>query len=194
MLHTNDQHVHGYIKEKAVVAVRDPRDQVVSLRNFLNKLCKEIEATGVVHIGMKGFDVKGYMEPSEKEKLRQLIFSNFFPQDVGFERAAVSMDKPHILLVRFEDFIGSQGGGDDVKQRETFMKIFSFFNQNISQDLLEASLQKAWGNSWTFHKGQIGKWKEQLDKEHIFLIKERWNKYIMKWGYETDEDWWIDYM
>lgn len=43
-------------------------------------------------------------------------------------------------------------------------------------------------------KGLPGDWKNHLTAEHIRLFKDRYNDLILKMGYESDPDWWKNYL
>ena len=34
-----------------------------------------------------------------------------------------------------------------------------------------------------------GRWKDYFTEKNITEFKERWNSYLIKWGYEEDENW-----
>jgi len=187
-LMTNQHH------NKMVVAIRDPRDQVISLRNMFNKISAKYLESGEVWPGLEGFPYEFYSTLDEETKLRLIILNKFFPEDRLFSLCSEGMKNKGALIIRFEDFIGSKGGGDDALQRETIKKICNYFNHKVTKKEIDYCVENAWGGSKTFHKGQIGAWKGKIDKENLFLIKEKWNKYIIEWGYETDEDWWVQYL
>ena len=45
-----------------------------------------------------------------------------------------------------------------------------------------------------YRKGVPGDWKNHLNPKHIELFKDRYNDVILKLGYESDPDWWKNYI
>jgi hypothetical protein len=76
------------------------------------------------------------------------------------------------LVVKFEDLVGSRGGGNDQRQLETLGRIARHlgisFNEGGLQEIAFNSFNK---NSATFRKGQIGDWVNCLDDEAISILK-----------------------
>lgn len=99
-------------------------------------------------------------------------------------------------LVRFEDLVGPRGGGDYNTQLETIERLASWSGVNLSLEEVEWVAQKLFGKEGvpaavtsTFNKGIIGKWKEEFTEEHTEEFKKRHNWYLVKYGYEHDENW-----
>ena len=95
-----------------------------------------------------------------------------------------------VLCIRFEDIIGSRGGGSDEAQRLAFEQIHDFLDLSISKTELLNIAQKKWGHSWNFRSGQIGSWKKFFTKAVKKRFKEsRYGEILIRLGYEKDNNW-----
>ena len=54
---------------------------------------------------------------------------------------------------------------------------------------MQKIIDNAWGETKTFRKGTIGQWKEVFNTNHIQAFKNKWNAYLIDFGYETDPNW-----
>jgi hypothetical protein len=101
------------------------------------------------------------------------------------------LDEPNCLIVRFEDLVGSKGGGCDTRQKETIREIAQHIGISINNTFIETIARELFGSSGskTFHKGQINGWKEYFKPEHITAFKRRSNETLLRMGYETKADW-----
>lgn len=95
-----------------------------------------------------------------------------------------------VLCIRFEDIIGSRGGGSDEAQKRAFDQIHDFLGLSISKAGLLNIAKKKWGHSWNFRSGQIGSWKKFFTKGVKKRFKEsRYGEMLIKLGYEEDNNW-----
>jgi hypothetical protein len=99
------------------------------------------------------------------------------------------MNYPYALTVRFEDLVGSNGGGDDAKQLATVKAIAKHASIELSEERAQEIASNLFGNKGTFRKGQIGAWKEEFTAEHKDLFKQYGGELLIKLGYEKDLNW-----
>ena len=93
-------------------------------------------------------------------------------------------------VVRFEDLIGSAGGGDSERQHETLNRMFRFLGIELSTEELQALATRVFSDvSPTFRKGRIGTGISQLDPELKSLFKEQAGELLIRCGYEKSLDW-----
>lgn len=99
-------------------------------------------------------------------------------------------------LVRFEDLIGPMGGGDYETQLHTIYRLASWSDVDLSPKEAEWIAERLFGKegapnsiSSTFRTGMIGKWKEEFTEEHKKEFKKRNNWFLVKYGYEEDDNW-----
>lgn len=190
------------LREKAVIVIRDPRDNLSSLANHFKS--------------GKGYTYNLF--PSEKAKsdylgkltsselLTQII--NLNPTDILFPRWYAQyhiydntikslLNKPkQYLVIRFEDLLPSnQGQGNQTNQVSTIKKILHFFkHHNISDQAIESALKDSWGGTFTFTQrtNKIGQWKATFTPEQIELFAKKWNPFLLALGYETDPNWHLE--
>lgn len=100
------------------------------------------------------------------------------------------LDEPNCMTIRFEDLIGSSGGGSDKKQIETVDAIVKHIGIELSQEEIQQIAAKSFfTGSRTFRKGQIGDWRNHFTEEHKQIFKEVYGDTLIKLGYEKDYDW-----
>lgn len=92
---------------------------------------------------------------------------------------------PKVLDVRFEDLIGSQGGGDDELQINTIKNLFKYLGaENInSKKIADNCFDKA---SPTFRKGIIGNYVNDLSQKQIKLFNQLHGDILKQYGYHSD--------
>jgi hypothetical protein len=93
--------------------------------------------------------------------------------------------EPNVYRVRFEDIIGSKGGGSTEKQLQVVRELMEF--TGIPQG--EVSPQKVADflfdeQSHTFRKGQINSWSEHFTPELHDLFLQESRELLGVWGYE----------
>lgn len=100
------------------------------------------------------------------------------------------LDEPNCMTIRFEDLIGSAGGGSDKKQIETVEAIVKHIGIELSQEEIRQIAAKSFfTGSRTFRKGQIGGWRNHFTEEHKQAFKEVHGDTLIRLGYEKDYDW-----
>lgn len=100
------------------------------------------------------------------------------------------IDKPSILVVRFEDLVGCRGGGNDDIQLRTLKKIVDYLELSIGENIIKEAAKKIFNpKSRTFVKGQIGLWKDVLEDKHKVIIKKEMGDIIIRLGYEKHNKW-----
>lgn len=175
-------------KLKKIILVRDLRDVCVSITDWVQR------------------DFVGMLVDSDKQELCKLgnnpekikwVLNHEYNEGGehkwGFHVANQAkltcelMNKKNVLLVRFENLVGSRGGGSDEAQFNEVKKIAQFINAPIKNDdeQLKALAFSLFGNNKnTFRKGQIGNWTDHFDKDIETLFNEKLLMYQKKLGYE----------
>jgi hypothetical protein len=93
--------------------------------------------------------------------------------------------RPEVEVVRFEDLVGAQGGGDAGRQRETVSDLYRFLGVSDDASLLDDVCARLFSDqSPTFRKGTIGQWRESFDDELTELARELAGEEIARYGYE----------
>ncbi|HKJ27771.1 MAG TPA: hypothetical protein VJ965_09050 [Anaerolineales bacterium] len=164
--------------------LRDPRDVVVSHVFYVT----ELEPNHVHH--------RYYAEELHtfEERLRVSILgrpelAHPFPDIRGrFEPYMGWLDRPEMLVLRFEDFI--------LNRRETLGRVlvhaaargFAYDGDlDAAVDLLSATIDPE--NSPTFRSGKVGGWKAHFTPAFKDLFKQVSGDLLIRLGYEQDVDW-----
>src|SRR5439155_3191252 len=159
-----------------IFLIRDPRDIVVS------------EAVYLAH-GDRRHRLHPMFssQPDAKDRILLLLRGDAEHGVVALhrklERYAGWLDSG-ALVVRFEDLVGSSGGGDDERQRAALRSIFvrlGFPEEEIDIESLAGHLFSA--KSPTFHRGAIGQWRQQFDPEIEAAFRETIGDAMARYGY-----------
>jgi len=152
---------------KIIVILRDPRDAYVSY----------------AHHVYRGVDI------SEEEKIDRVFQDEAYFEMSGY--LSIFLNVPRFYVVRFEELVGSKGGGDKELQTQTIYDLADYIGMPISTALASAYGDDLFGNagSINFRKGQIGSWKEALNEEQKEWFKEHFGDELIRLGYEHDYDW-----
>ncbi len=199
--HLTDEQNNSYsFSGRRVINIRDLRDFFSSLRSFSNKVIEKGIRTGITHGGFNPVDqCEEWMSMSADQQLMALItLSEPIPLPkliilnsiiVADTQVQQSHYDPSILITKFESWIGEKGGGSFSEFSTTLEKTLNHFGSSIEQETINHVYQNYYGDTATFDKGQIGRWKEDFKAEHIAAFKELWNNYLINWGYESDANW-----
>jgi len=75
------------------------------------------------------------------------------------------------LIVRFEDLVGSKGGGSDEIQRNTIKAILEFSGISKYDNEIDKIQLSLFGGTHTFREGQINAWRKDVDSKTLELMK-----------------------
>ena len=150
-----------------VLIIRDPRDIAVS--DYHYKTYQDLKHPQHPHYSQElGSDderllasITGYPpdDRSQKRGLRALALRL---------QAFLDWDEdPACLLVRFEDLVGAEGGGDAGTQMHTLQRINDHLGLKQSEDELRRVAAEVFSSgSRTFRRGQIGGWRDHWKQAH----------------------------
>lgn len=167
---------------KALFLIRDPRDVVISNYKYVN----EIDTTHFSHKYIAGL-------PDDNARLTAVIN--------GIDGAVASVAElwgrfdgwltaPNTLVIKYEDLIGSQGGGERGVQLAMIEAIASHIGIKLSPGEIEYVAGNVYSTkASTFRKGKIGTWKDVFTDEHVELFKAQTGDLLIKLGYESNSDW-----
>ena len=145
-----------------IAIIRDPRAVVASLLAFI------LDTRGMPkpHFLEADFKIR-----SSRQQL-DLILNGGYADQAGLQiqsfaeiyRAMLAWQQdPDCLLVRFEDLIGSQGGGSDEKQQLVIAKIADHLHQPLITPMPTVYSTSA----RTFRQGKVDGWKEGLEQDVV---------------------------
>ncbi len=183
---------------KKIINIRDLRDYFVSLKNWTNIVTKLPLEERLKRPAYKSIQADiTWKEMNNDEQLMVLMTldsrSPYYEKNIL--NSILSVDKVFnsktCLITRFEDWIGEKGGGSYEAYYSTIKKVLAFFGyHNISDSSIQKAYDAAYGKKTkTFYKGKTRSWEKEFNDQHIETFKEYWNKYLIKWGYETDKNW-----
>lgn len=177
---------------RVIFMMRDPRDMLVSYVKWI------FSGPDNFLIGYnKNFDdmfeyilVNGFIEYHNKE-IKDFLTRG--PCTFG-ERYKQYLDGwktcPTILIIRFEDLVGAQGGGSDEVQKQVLLEIGRHLEFELSDQDIRFIQKRLFGGTPTFREGLIGGWKKHFTPERKALFKKYFpTEYLIELGYETSYDW-----
>ena len=140
----------GTLHNKAVIVVRDPRDNLVSLANWFLKgqpyywLC--ITEPEFNHWRSKNNNSSALDEIVSIDP-KSPLHARWFVQYLSYKTVVNRfLEKPHrFLIIKFEDLISEEmGGGDISRPRDAIKKIYSLFQKSTPSDQqIDIALKKA---------------------------------------------------
>lgn len=95
----------------------------------------------------------------------------------------------NFYCTKFEDLVGSKGGGDDKKQINEVLNIAKHLGINLTAEKAKNVALKLFGNTGTFRKGKIGSWKTEFTQQHKKEFKQFAGKLLIDLGYEKSLNW-----
>lgn len=152
-------------KMKFIIIIRDLRDVFVSSANYYQrapyayeKYLKKPESYPYY------FDL--WQKSSTSERIEIMLDSSIGKSNpvVGIRNAVKWLKEKQscndILIIRFYDLIGPNGGGNSEAQIESLNKISKFLGVTLANSEIRAIANNLWGSSPTFYKGLVGRYKE----------------------------------
>ncbi|MDE3046195.1 MAG: hypothetical protein KGJ02_06085 [Verrucomicrobiota bacterium] len=166
-----------------ILLIRDPRDIMVSFSHHLRK--------GMIWSSLPTFDYDRFVSLTSDEQLKETLFfpNQYLHPGVCFPLAVLWIQDPSVLVCRYEDLVGSQGGGSDEKQFEVLKRIALYMGCVLSDDEIRDIGVKMYGGTWTFRKGNIEGWRTAYSEENKALFKQLYGTYISAFGYGDADDW-----
>jgi tetratricopeptide (TPR) repeat protein len=170
-----------------IVLIRDPRDNVISYTNFMDRIAK-------------GGLVEEYWSKKEwDEKLSTMIFGlnirlrwKTYPSVFNsYLNHALKWAGPNTLIVRYEDIIGTRFGGNDKTVIKTMKSIMDFIGVQIDEETLAGRIAQGSdpSKSDTFRFGGKGNWRQEFKPHHVTQMKAVAPTLVSTLGYELDENW-----
>ncbi len=160
--------------------IRDPRDIVVSQTFYILRNCK--------HPHYQAFLPQTNFKDRVKIAIAGHPPSGLTSIGQGLALYAGWLDSGY-PVVRFEELIGPQGGGDQTKQLSALRAIYNSIIDIDDDWILSLSKQLFSSASPTFRKGAIGQWKQYFDVEMKNLFKKDAGKGLIQYGYEENDQW-----
>jgi hypothetical protein len=194
---------------------RDPRDQVVSLMHHIRRLRARKDDSWKEEADALSDDelLTAAIQGCKLHVTDNQTETHIFTTDVNtrYRTYLKWLDVPGVHATRFEDLIGAEGGGSREAQHQEIRNIALHMGvildneavDHVTKKIKKAFLEKEslfddhddvqhkalFGDSVTFHKGQIGAWKNEFTENHKKLFKEIAGQLLIDLGYEKDYNW-----
>jgi len=162
-----------------LVLVRDLRDICVSTTYYIDSMLEANLGKG------KTFDEKLLFIIEGKGFLENFVFN----VEKQAQTALAWMEDPAVATFRFEDLCGPNGGGSQSLQDEQILRVAKLINVSLTPEELRQVADCLWGGTATFREGHKGSWKEHFKPQHIEAFKKKLGTYLVKLGYEKDNNW-----
>jgi hypothetical protein len=158
---------------KDFLVIRDPRDFIVSYSYWIkkNSLIWPYESTLEIN---QLIDMWIYQRRFSIINNYNWFYFNWIDNN------------PKAFVIKFEDLIGSQGGGSDQKQIETLTSMMEYLEVEPTDKLLKHVQDNLFGSTGTFREGKIGAWKREFTDEQKNLFHEKYSDLLNKLGYSID--------
>ncbi len=179
--------IEEYLKDfdlKRIMIVRDIRDVACSSLQF-----------HVIEGEYKNPDAIVKLEKMSIDDKLTFVITDLLNLNNKREKELRWFKDPEVLKIRFEDLVGTFGGGNDKAQRNTIKEIAKYLDIPLTREKLDYVCKNIYGNennsfhSGTYRKGKIGQWKQQFSQEHKMIFKNLYGKYLIQLGYEKDSNW-----
>lgn len=190
-LHQLDPHRvdDGFLSEwldtgspRIVFNYRDPRDVLLSMVNFLSSGT----GRGVGHFtDHRVYSAILRNAGSFEERLTIALTDPCFPGADAFERGLWLLRHPAVCKVSFEELVGPRGGGSRQLQSAAVTRIADFLGTDGDPVQNPADLVDQLFNdqSYSFHRGRTGAWRDHFTPEHEKLFEDRYGAVLDAYGY-----------
>ncbi len=176
-----------------LLLVRDPRDYIVSQAYYWDKHKKIESSLEQIYRELPGWDVKLSAAIFGMRRRGGNEGSVLLPVNESFMNHCINwLHSSNSLLVRFEDIVGSQFGGDNDRVIQTVRSILYFIGSTIDDEerLLDCIyLGSDPAKSQTFRSGKIGSWRQEFNTDHVKQFKLVAPGLVSVLRYEKDETW-----
>jgi len=184
--HLNEKNVKlpwVYENRKIIILIRDPRDILVSQINWIREGCT--------------WWPTGYYIPNYFQNLTysdQIFWMINFPKEhIGLkeylEWAREVIENKHATIIKFEDLIGTNGGGNSTLQLNAISSLLELLGYEYSEERVAKIASSLFGGTETFRKGNIGNWKKHFKNNHKVLFEEKFGEFLRYFDYEKDGNW-----
>lgn len=174
--HTSDiEHIKNADSSiKKITILRDFRDVIISRLFFMEKL----------NTSLPNLSLSSWKQLSYDEKITYLILE--VSQNLFYTNPEILSD---YLIIKFEDLVGEKGLGKNENQLTSIYQISNCLGIKLNSNQVKYIVNNLYGNTNSFRKGQIGDWKKYFNDDNKKLCKEIMNDWLIKFGYEKNDNW-----
>lgn len=159
---------------KILFTMRDPRDQTVSMQDWF-------------HEGQWNW-MKASKISDKNLQLEEMITGKRY----GWTSASMIFKRykdikhlvpKHCYIVKYENLVGPMGGGTRSQQVQEITKLATFLHLQLSTETIEELADTLYGDTRTFRKGQVGRWKQRFTDRHKKLFNEKYRTQLKQFSY-----------
>ncbi len=184
---------------KIILMIRDPRDIVASAAryitesshpyspHFTNKSKEE-----VIEMIITGITGPILMHRPKDPSMRAEYTTNhnmFSGILEAYRRFLLWSEVGDALVVKFEDLVGTSGGGDIGRQRKIIYKIAKLCKSHVSDSDMSNIIDNLFGGTSTFRRGRINTWSDEFTEKNKKTFKINTGSLLVDLGYEKDNRW-----
>ena len=164
---------------KIMHIIRDPRDVVVSFAHW-------------IHTRPDYYAYPAFAGLSPAESMLALIKGGhrgrlrLKPLAQVLDRSSRWLSREHVLVLRFEDLVGKQGGGSTERQTKAVTMAAEFLSETEDKtgELdLEGIRKSLFGGTKTFRTGHIGAWEREFTRPVKTAFEKSVGQRLAVWGY-----------
>ncbi len=164
--------------------IRDPRDNVVSLVNYLMK--QQQHPLHPAYAQLADFDERLYRTITGFSFAGQRVCRDLGAR-LGDWEGWYQLGAPQL---HFEQLIGPRGGGDAASQQQAIGAVVEYLGLTLESTAMANLSQQVYNpKTHSFHKGQCGAWRQHFTSRHRKAMQESANWALLKYGYERDPNW-----
>jgi len=163
-------------KVRTILMVRDPRDIVVSYARWIDTRRDEYWQKCLAPLSLEDrmFSIIQGFEGSA---------GRFDSLATVLDRASGWLHQPEVLVVRFENLVGENGGGTNQAQLNELVRVVNWLG--VTDVDIESVQNSLFGGTKTFHSGQVGAWQNSFTPEVLKVFEEVVGQARMQeWSYE----------
>lgn len=163
---------------RIVFNVRDPRDVLVSLINFVDGRTSQgfgnFYERRIYHAILRA-------KPTMDEKIEYALRDRYFLARGEFEKCLWLLHHPSVCTVRYEDLVGPAGGASAGAQRRAVERILEHLGADVGPDLVCKQVYNP--DAWSFHQGRPGAWMDAFSSANLRRFYEVHGDLLEQYGY-----------
>ena len=160
---------------RPIVVVRDPRAVLASFVPYVIKNRQHIMHESFISM----VEQEQYLNAFKGYKTQS---AELLPLRTRCEALDSWIKSKNVLKIRFEDIVGTKGGGSGSKQRKTLEHICDWLD--APRNMVQFVSDNLFGpGKNTFRKGQIDSWRFELPEGIIDSSSEELRDILNEWGY-----------
>jgi hypothetical protein len=165
---------------RSLVIVRDPRDVAVSETFYVCALARHPQHRRYTRLATFGERLMLTITGAEGDEQGPPVPS--IATRIGrYERW---LDAPGVLVTRFEQLVGSRGGGSDEAQLAELRRIAEHVRRPLADAELERTARSIWSpTAATFRRSTIGDWRNHFGDEHLAAFERMAGEAMRRIGY-----------